>query len=182
MPRYLAGAVITMATAVVVIWLGLQFGRSIWFAFGVNWILMAWAVSLGRVLENPKGRFNGVSIQFPDSYFRTRSFESNGRIYEYLGVRWFRRLLRPLLWKLKAASLREGPEARQVMLRETRDPEAGHLIIFIPILGITIWALMRGWWDAAAWLMVFNLIHNAYPIMSMRQIRARVAQRPETLK
>jgi hypothetical protein len=40
---------------------------------------------------------------------------------------------------------------------------------------LTAWALASGWWDAAAWLLLFNLLHNGYPVLSMRQLRARLS-------
>jgi hypothetical protein len=56
----------------------------------------------------------------------------------------------------------------------TKDAETGHLFIFLAVTGITAWALASGWWDAAGWLLLFNLLHNGYPVLSMRQLRARL--------
>ena len=64
------------------------------------------------------------------------------------------------------------------MIRATQGPEAGHLIIFIVILGIMLWPLVSGWWNTFAWLLLFNLLHNAYPVLSLRQIRARLELKP----
>jgi hypothetical protein len=60
------------------------------------------------------------------------------------------------------------------MIEGTKDAETGHLFIFLLITGITVWALASGWWDSAGWLMLFNLLHNGYPVLSMRQLRARL--------
>jgi hypothetical protein len=60
------------------------------------------------------------------------------------------------------------------MIRATQNPEAGHLIIFVVIAGITVWTLVSGWWDTAAWLLLFNVLHNGYPVLSVRQLRARL--------
>lgn len=60
------------------------------------------------------------------------------------------------------------------MIRDTQGPEAGHLVIFVVILAITLSALRSRWWGAAAWLLLFNLLHNAYPVLSLRQIRGRL--------
>jgi hypothetical protein len=175
--QFAIGTLITILYAGVTVWIARSSFRTVPFAFGVNWILIAWAVSLGRVLESPRGSNNGLSIRLPESYYVTRSFEKGGRIYDHLGVRGYRRLLRPWLWSVKPALLRSGPDARRTLIRATRDPEAGHLIIFVVIAGITIGALVRGWWDTAAWLLLFNLLHNGYPAMSMRQIRARLERK-----
>ena len=50
------------------------------------------------------------------------------------------------------------------MILATQNPEAGHLVIFVVIAGITLWTLVSGWWDAAAWLLLFNVLHNGYPV------------------
>jgi len=58
------------------------------------------------------------------------------------------------------------------MIERTRDAETGHFFILLVITGITVWALTSGWWDAAGRLLLFNLLHNGYPVLWMRQLRA----------
>jgi hypothetical protein len=171
---FVSGTLITIGFAVVLIWGARTYGRTVGFAFGVNWILMAWAIWLGRVLESRSGAWDGLSVRLPASYYATRRFEKGGRVYDYLGVRWYQRLLRPVLWSVNPAILRSQRGARQTMIQATKDPEAGHLIIFVVIVGITLWALVSGWWDTAAWLLLFNVLHNGYPVLSVRQVRARL--------
>ena len=60
------------------------------------------------------------------------------------------------------------------MIERTKDAETGHLFILLVIPGITVWALASGWWDTAGWLLLFNLLHNGFPGLSMRQLRARL--------
>jgi Glycosyl-4,4'-diaponeurosporenoate acyltransferase len=62
------------------------------------------------------------------------------------------------------------------MIRSTHNPEADHLLIFVATIGITLWATVSGWWSTVAWLLLFNLLHNVYPMLSMRQLRARLAR------
>jgi hypothetical protein len=57
---------------------------------------------------------------------------------------------------------------------ERGEAEAGHLIILVLIGGITVWAAAHGWWDTVPWLRAFNILHNGYPVLSMRQFRARL--------
>lgn len=173
---FVSGIIITIGFAVAIIWAARTYGRTVGFAFGINWVLMAWAISLGRILESRSGAWDGLSVRLPASYYATRPFEKGGRVYDYLGVRWYQRLLRSVLWSVNPALLRSQQGARQTMIRATKHPEAGHLIIFIVIIGITLRALASGWWDTAAWLLLFNLLHNGYPVMSVRQIRARLHQ------
>jgi hypothetical protein len=177
---FVSGTLITIGFAVVLIWGARTYGRTVGFAFGVNWILMAWTISLGRVLESRSGAWDGLSVRLPASYYATRPFEKGGRVYDYLGVRWYQRLLRPVLWSVNPALLKSKRGARQTMIRATQDPEAGHLIIFVVIVGITLWTLVSGRWDTAAWLLLFNVLHNAYPVLSVRQVRARLHRRAGT--
>jgi hypothetical protein len=177
-----SGTLISIGFAVVVVWSARSYGRTLYFAFGVNWILMAWAILLGRVLESRSGAWDGLSHRLPASYYVTRPFETRGRVYDHLGVRWYQRLLRPWLWSTKPVLLRSQPGTRQTMIRATQDPEAGHLIIFVVIIAITSWALVLGWWDTVAWLLLFNLLHNGYPVLSMRQVRARLNRRAEVVR
>jgi hypothetical protein len=44
------------------------------------------------------------------------------------------------------------------------------------ITAITVWALASGWWETAGWLLFFNLLHNGYPVLSMRQLRTRLTR------
>jgi hypothetical protein len=177
--QFAAATLVTVGFAVVVAWIGRSYGRTVGFAFGLNWILMAWATSLGRVLESRPGAWNGLSIQLPEWYYVTRPFERSGRVYDRLGVRRYQRLFRRWLWSVNPFLLRSQDGARQTMVRATRDPEAGHLVIFVAIMGFTLWAVGSGWWDTAAWLLLFNLLHNGYPLLSMRQIRARLDHRDD---
>jgi hypothetical protein len=163
--RWLTGTALTVAFAVAVVWAARAYGRSIVFAFAVNWVLMAWAIMFAS---------NVVPLRLPAQYYATRPFEKSGRVYDLLGVRWYRRALRRVLWSANPALLRSQPAARETMIERTKDAETGHLFIFLVITGITAWALTSGWWDAAGWLLLFNLLHNGYPVLSMRQLRTRL--------
>jgi len=163
--RWLNGTALTVAFAVAVVWGARVWGRSIAFAFGVNWLLIIWAIMFAS---------NVVPLRMPARYYATRRFEKAGRVYDLLGVRWYRRALRRVLWSVNPALLRSQPAARETMIENTKDAETGHLFILLVITGITAWALASGWWDAAGWLLLFNLLHNGYPVLSMRRLRARL--------
>jgi hypothetical protein len=95
----------TIGFAVIVVWSARSYGRTVGFAFGINWLLTGWAIS---------------------------------------------------------------------MIRATQGPEAGHLLIFFVTLALTLRASVFSWWDTVAWLLLFNLLHNLYPVLSLRQVRARL--------
>ena len=163
--RLLVGTALTVTFAVAVVWGARAYGRSIAFAFGVNWVLIMWAIMFAT---------NVVPLRLPAQYYVTRRFEKGGRVYDLVGVRCYRRALRRVLWSVNPTLLRSQPAARETMIEHTKDAETGHLFILLAITGITVWALASGWWDAAGWLLLFNLLHNGYPVLSMRQLRARL--------
>jgi hypothetical protein len=166
--RWLTGTALTVTFAVAVAWGAQAFGRSIVFAFAVNWVLMMWAIMFASSV---------VRLRLPAKYYVTRPVEKGGRAYDLLGVYWYRRALRRVLWSVNPTLLRSQPAARETMIENTKDAETGHLFILVAIAGITLWAISSGWWDAAGWLLFFNLLHNGYPVLSMRQLRARLNSR-----
>jgi len=168
------GTLVTIGFAFLVVGAAQRYGRTIAFAVGVNWVLIVWAIWLGRILETRSGERDGLTVRLPAAYYAMHRFEKGGRVYDYLGVRWYQRLLRPILWSVNPALLRSRRVARQALIRATQDPEVGHLVIFALIFGITVWAVACAWWNTAAWLLLFNVLHNGYPVLSLRQIRARL--------
>jgi hypothetical protein len=172
--RFVRGTVITLVFAAIAVWSARAFGRTVIFAFSINWLLAAWAILLGRALQSRSGAWDGLALQLPARYYATRPFEKGGRIYDYLGTGWYKRLLRRVLWTVNPTQLRSRPDARQTMIAGTRAAEAGHLLIFVVITGFTLQALFAGWWDTAGWLLLFNLLHSGYPVLSMRQLRSRL--------
>lgn len=166
--RFSAGALVTIAFVLIVVWTARAYGRTVAFAFGVNWLLAAWAIVLAQF----------VPLRLPARYYRLRRFEQGGRLYDRTGVRWYRRWLRRFLWTVDPALLRTGPGAREYMIDAAQGAEAGHLLVLLVIGGITVWAAARGWWETVPWLLAFNVLHNGYPVLSMRQLRARLDGRP----
>jgi len=56
-----------------------------------------------------------------------------------------------------------------------RTAETDHLIMFLVVVVVIVHAIVRGWWDAAAWTLLFNVLINAYPVMLQRYNRGRLA-------
>lgn len=119
---------------------------------------------------------HAITVRLPARYFELRKWERGGRLYEALGVRRFQRLLRtPLLRILnlditRRFSQRNYAEADQ----EMRHAETSHVLAFFVAFGVTILVFARRWWDALAYLTLFNTLVNAYPIMLQRYNRVRL--------
>jgi len=140
---------------------------SIVFAFAVNWALMAAAYIVWLVMP----------LELGAGYYQPNAYERSGRIYATLGVRGFQRLLRRSGYYGRQRifpSYQRGPDAADVLIAQTRGPETAHLLVFVVVAALTVDVAVRGWWSTAAWLVLFNVVLNAYPVLSMRDIRARV--------
>lgn len=131
--------------------------HSLMFAFFSNFFLMLWVNLLFRIAPPP----------LTSPYFEPKPFERGGRPYRSLGVVTFGKILKWLKWDRngRRAQFDGSPASITILENETRSAEAGHGIIFLLMLGLTFYALAQGWWDAAGWLTLFNLIFNAYPVL-----------------
>lgn len=150
------------------VWLG---GGSAGFAFLVVWVPMTWLGTVSRVAQP----------RLPDGYHRLRAFERDGRVYERLGVRVVKRLLRrgPLAVFNPDLHLPadRSPEHLAHLERRMCDAEAAHALLFVATLGVVAHAVAQGWWTAAALTLVFDVLLNGYPVMLQRYNRARLRRR-----
>lgn len=137
--------------------------RSVAFAFLINWALMGLAFVTWLI----------VPVRFGRSYYRVHAFERSGRLYEYLGVRHFQRFLRAVGAMNPWLRYRPGPTASSTLVAATEGSETAHLLIFLMLVVVSGIFVRRGWWDTAGWLLLFNILHNAYPVLSLRAVRAR---------
>jgi hypothetical protein len=144
--------------------------RGPWFALVVVWAPMT---ALGTVSHV-------VPIHLPDRFHRLRRFETDGRCYERLGVRSFKRLLRrgPATWFNPRLRLPAERDAVSIARLDAamRTAEASHAVLFVAVLPVVVHALVRGWWAAAAWTLGFDVLLNGYPVMLQRYNRARLAR------
>lgn len=165
-------ALATIATGLLLGWSYRAFGpRSTWFALLVVWLPMTWLGTISR-LTTPR---------MPERYHRLRHFESDGRVYELVGVRAVKFVLRrgPLSWFNPELHLPADrtPEHVAHLDQRMRDAEASHAILFVATLAVVAHALVRGWWSAAGWTLLFDVLVNGYPVMLQRYNRARLARR-----
>jgi len=159
----------TIFAGYLIFWSLDAFGfRSPIFAFLVNWLAMSWVAFAGQA----------INFSFPSGYYDIRAFEGTGQLYERLGIRLFKCLVRRGPLSIFSPTLRFPEEKTVTALlhldHEMRKAETGHVLIFILILLFAGYALFRGWLDALAWLMAFNLIINLYPIMLQRYNRIKL--------
>lgn len=143
--------------------------RGPWFALAVVWAPMT---ALGTVSHV-------TPIRLPDEFHRLRPIERDGRMYEMLGVRLVKRLLRrgPAAWFNPNLHLPSTHDAESLARLDAamRNAEATHALLFVAVLPVVVHALLRGWWAAAAWTLLFDVALNGYPVMLQRYNRARLA-------
>jgi hypothetical protein len=137
--------------------------RSVAFAFWINWALMGLAFVTWLVAPARFGR----------SYYRVHAFVRSGRLYERLGVRHFQRFLRRVGFMNPWVRYRAGPSAGATRVAATEASVTAHMLIFIMLALVSGLFVRRGWWDTAGWLFLFYIVHNAYPVLSLRSVRAR---------
>jgi hypothetical protein len=117
----------------------------------------------------------------PRSYYRVRPFERNGRLYEALGVRVFRRLV-PDGDFANRWRRRKNPGYRVVVNRaaaraflvRTEESERGHLVLLLLGLPAIALAWQVGWYGWAIYLAAGNVLVNLYPVLLQRYTRGRL--------
>jgi hypothetical protein len=115
----------------------------------------------------------------PAGWYRIRPFEP--RLYEKLGVRWFRRIVPNgdwvNAWRRRHDRLyRVVGNARTLAeLRErTMVGEKSHLVLLFTGAFSALYAWTIGWNGWAAYLAVSNVLANLYPVLLQRYTRSRI--------
>jgi signal transduction histidine kinase len=137
------------------------------FAWALNFLLMFCAFAFT----------GGLKIQYASSYYDEKEWENKGKVYEYLGVNLFRKLLVLIGWEKvirKATPISKSAEDLANLCHQTRKSELGHAIIFIVVLGFTIFVAFRYGIEKSIWLLTLNVIFNLYPVFLQRYNRPRI--------
>jgi hypothetical protein len=138
------------------------------FAILINWVLMSWVAFCGQF----------VRLSMPAGYHTIRPFEQSGQMYEAIGIRLFKTLVRRGPLAVFSPTLRFPKERSVGSLRwldgEMRQAEAGHLLAFALTLAAAAFCALRGWLDAAGWLALFSLPINVYPVLLQRYNRLKL--------
>jgi hypothetical protein len=158
-----AGAVLGGGVWWAVVLLG---GRGFAFATVVNGLI---AVAAGLI-------DSAIPWRLPAGYLQLRSWERDGRWYRHLGVPLFGAFVRhtPLRALTPEAYLRGRPGRIQTVLAVSAHAEAVHIWVFLLALPVACYAVARGGWAAAGWLLGMNAALNLYPVMQQRMIRGRL--------
>lgn len=139
-------------------------------ALVVNWFVLSWIATVTLVTH----------LSFPAVYYKARSFERTGQLYERIGIRLIKRLLRRWPLRILSPTLR-FPKARTVsalrnLENEMQKAETAHTLTFIFMLWLIGNAAVNGWLDSAMWMLLFAMLINVYPIMVQRYNRIKLQE------
>jgi hypothetical protein len=162
----------TVILVVALTWAVLALGADgVVFSFLVVWLPMVWLGIVSRVLVP----------RLPRWWYPLRGFELDGRCYELVGVRRFKRLLRrgPLAAFNPDLHLpaERTPERLAHLDQRMRDAESSHGILLVVTLGVAVHQAALGRWASAGWILLFDLAMNGYPVMLQRYNRALLMAR-----
>jgi hypothetical protein len=162
----------TAVFSALLAWLLRTFGmNSVAFAFFVVWLPMTWLGTISRF----------VRVRLPEACHTLRGFEHDGRVYERVGVRLVKRLLRRGPFALFNPGLHlpteRTPDSLMRVDDRMRGAEASHLILFVLTLALVAHAVIRGWWLVASVTLLFDVLVNGYPVMLQRYNRILLRDR-----
>lgn len=137
------------------------------FAWAVNWLLMLCVSVFTTALKS-----NLTSL-----YYDEKGWEQKGKIYEYFGVNFFRKLLVWTGWEKvirKSFPIENNTQALANLYYQTKKSELDHLIILLMVLGFNVFAAFKFGALKSLWLLVLNILFNLYPIFVQRYNRPRI--------
>ena len=122
-----------------------------------------------------------IGLSLSERYYRIRAFESSGRIYERLGIRFFKRFV-PNGDYINRLTRHFAPGHRVVhdggslakFEARTEFAERCHLAGLFLGLPSAAYALILGWNGFALWLLLPNITFHLYPFLLQRYTRARI--------
>ena len=125
-------------------------------------------------------------LWLPARYYRPKPFEAGGRVYELLGVRFYRR------WMMNGDYMNRiarrfvpgyrvitNSDSMRKFEAQARRHEKGHLMWFFITALAGAYAAALGSTALAACLFLSSLLVHLYPMMLQRYTRARMYRRLE---
>jgi hypothetical protein len=150
-------------------------------------LAFVWAADAGRPVAEMAGMFllgsavGLLGLLLPESYFRPRRWEREGRLYRRLGVLPFKRYLTwedPFLRALRTTQPRPSVDRAGDSLRnclvQMRLNEVVHAALLLAAVPPTVYAFLAGWAGLGTFLCMANVVFNLYPILVQRYNRPRV--------
>jgi hypothetical protein len=137
------------------------------FAWALNFLLMLCVLAFTETLKS----------QLTSSYYNEKGWERRGKIYEHLGINFFRKLLVWTGWEKlnkKSNPIEKNNKALISLHYQTKKSELGHLIILFIVLGFNVFVAFKFGVLKSLWLLILNVLLNLYPIFLQRYNRPRI--------
>jgi Glycosyl-4,4'-diaponeurosporenoate acyltransferase len=121
-------------------------------------------------------------LRMPAFLRKPRAFETKG-VYRALRVPEFGALLRgtPLRSLNSDVYLRQGSDDLSDVIAQLESAEAAHVYAAILLLPYIVYAVVEGWFGAAAVLIIVEIGFNLYPVMHLRWARFRLGRVQERM-
>ena len=151
---------------------------------GVGSFLFAWVFHLMFMMV-VLSVMEAAMPKLRSRYFSISAWESDGRIYERLGVNLFRKILVWIGWEKlnkKNNTVEKSVASLQHIEYLTRQAEFGHLLILCVVTIMSIVIIMIYDFSTAFWLLILNIILHLYPIIVQRYNRPRFQKTIEKLR
>lgn len=121
-----------------------------------------------------------------DSYFKPKTFEKSGKLYEALGVPWFSKywINGGSYWTRRGQSPMVAGRKKKDLenyIQLTQSLEGIHLALLPVYSALTAVTMAVGWYTGTAITIGANVAVNLYPIMSQRYNRNRAIKLLERL-
>jgi hypothetical protein len=115
-------------------------------------------------------------LRLPCSLRQPQEWEVKGGLYRALGVPAFGELLRrtPLRHFQPLVYLSRYPGDPTKVLNQIESAEAAHFWGAALLVPYMIFVCVQNWWSVLIWLLVVQIIVNAYPILHLRWVRGRL--------
>lgn len=137
------------------------------FAWILNFLLMLFVVFFTDALKSP----------LASPYYNEKGWEQRGKIYEHLGINFFRKLLVWIGWEKvirKTSPIEKNTNAFMNLYYRTKKSELDHLIILVIVLGFNIFVAFKFGLIKSLSLLILNILFNLYPIFLQRYNRPRI--------
>lgn len=108
-----------------------------------------------------------------NEYFRPKTFEQSGKLYEHLGVKLFKDYCPNGGAKFGSMITNKSRQGLEGFVFGTKVLESIHVIALFPFTYFMLSELFGGDKESSAFLALINIFGNVYPIISQRYNRNR---------
>lgn len=121
----------------------------------------------------------------PKSYYQIHNPDKLKGVYDFLGVKYFRKFLLATFWRNKNQRKLYFDGKRtgiSTLVEQSMKSEFGHLMPFIMINAASVYFIAIDLFELGMFTIMINVVGNLYPIILQRQHRMRIQQINERMQ